>query len=78
MKQKIQEIEGFIREEIGDSKSCIIVGEARDELKKEQIAVALRFVDKEELIGSGQLEIGKGKNQVGILQRPGNTDGDLI
>ena len=35
-----------IREEIGDFKFCIIVDEARDESKKEQMALVLRFVDK--------------------------------
>ena len=39
-----------IREEIGDSKFCIIVDEARDESKKEQMALVLRFVDKVGLI----------------------------
>jgi hypothetical protein len=35
-----------IREEIGDSKFCIIAYEARDESKREQMAIVLRFVDK--------------------------------
>ena len=35
-----------IREEIGDSKFCIIVDEARDESKREQMAIVLRYVDK--------------------------------
>jgi len=39
-----------IREEIGDSKFCIVVDEARDESKKEQMALVLRFVDKGGLI----------------------------
>uniref|UniRef100_A0A2N9IDZ8 DUF4371 domain-containing protein n=1 Tax=Fagus sylvatica TaxID=28930 RepID=A0A2N9IDZ8_FAGSY len=36
-----------IREEIGDAKFCIIIDEARDESKKEQMAIILRFVDKD-------------------------------
>ncbi|XP_061347234.1 uncharacterized protein LOC133292798 [Gastrolobium bilobum] len=36
-----------IRKDIGDSKFCIIVDEARDESKREQIALVLRFVDKD-------------------------------
>eukprot|EP00268_Persea_americana_P003042 TRINITY_DN1090_c1_g1_i7.p1 TRINITY_DN1090_c1_g1~~TRINITY_DN1090_c1_g1_i7.p1 ORF type:complete len:145 (-),score=21.26 TRINITY_DN1090_c1_g1_i7:1001-1435(-) len=36
----------IIREEIGDAKFCIIVDEARDE-SKEQMAIVLRFVDKD-------------------------------
>jgi hypothetical protein len=39
-----------IREEIGDSKFCIVVDEAHDESKKEQMALVLRFVDKVGLI----------------------------
>jgi hypothetical protein len=35
-----------IRDEIGDVKFCIIVDEARDESIKEQMAIVLRFVDK--------------------------------
>jgi len=39
-------VRNAIREEIGDSKFCIIVDEARDESKKEQMAIVLRFVNK--------------------------------
>ena len=39
-------IRSAIREEIGKSKFCIIVDEARDKSKKEQMAIVLRFVDK--------------------------------
>ncbi|KAF2324619.1 hypothetical protein GH714_015679 [Hevea brasiliensis] len=39
-----------IREEIGDAKFCIIVDEARDEAKREQMAIILRFVNKEGFI----------------------------
>ncbi|KAG6655724.1 hypothetical protein CIPAW_05G235700 [Carya illinoinensis] len=34
-----------IHEDVGDSRFCIIVDEARDEFKKEQMAIILRFVD---------------------------------
>ncbi|XP_016730910.1 uncharacterized protein [Gossypium hirsutum] len=50
MSHKIQEIEGFTREEIGDSKFCILVDEAHDESKKEQIEIVLQFADKEGFI----------------------------
>ncbi|XP_058777057.1 uncharacterized protein LOC131651407 [Vicia villosa] len=43
-------VKKHIREEIGDSKFCIVVDEARDESKKEQMALVLRFVDKAGLI----------------------------
>jgi hypothetical protein len=36
-----------VREEIGSSKFCIMVDEARDESKKEQMAIVLRFVNEE-------------------------------
>ena len=35
-----------IHDEIGDAKFCIIVDKARDESMKEQMAIVLRFVDK--------------------------------
>ncbi|XP_025664374.1 uncharacterized protein [Arachis hypogaea] len=41
-----RKVRATIREEIGDSKFCIIIDEARDESKREQMAVVLRFVDK--------------------------------
>ncbi|XP_059442027.1 uncharacterized protein LOC132174380 [Corylus avellana] len=40
---KVKEI---IRNEIGDAKFCVIVDEAHDESLKEQMAIVLRFVDK--------------------------------
>jgi ribosomal protein L22 len=40
---KVKEI---IRNEIGDTKFCLIVDEARDESMKEQMSIVLRFVDK--------------------------------
>ena len=43
-------VKKHIREEIGDSKFCIIVDEARDESQKEKMALVLRFVDKDGLI----------------------------
>ncbi|XP_028098458.1 uncharacterized protein LOC114298153, partial [Camellia sinensis] len=43
-------VKNAIREEIGDAKYCIIVDEARDESKKEQMAIVLRFVDKDGFI----------------------------
>ena len=36
-----------IQEEIGDAKFCIMVGEARDESMKEQMAMVFRYVDAE-------------------------------
>jgi hypothetical protein len=39
-----------IREDIGDSKFYIIVDEARDESKREQMTIVLRFVDKDGFI----------------------------
>ncbi|TYH24740.1 hypothetical protein ES288_A03G115100v1 [Gossypium darwinii] len=40
-------VRNVIREDIGDRKFSIIVDEARDESKKEQMAIILRFVDKQ-------------------------------
>ncbi|ESR45194.1 hypothetical protein CICLE_v10003774mg [Citrus x clementina] len=39
-----------IREEIGDAKFCKIVDKSRDESKKEQMAIVLRFVDKDGIV----------------------------
>ncbi|QHN93534.1 Zinc finger MYM-type protein [Arachis hypogaea] len=38
-------VRNSIRKDIGDAKFCIIIDEARDESKKEQMAIVLRFVD---------------------------------
>ena len=35
-----------IYDEIGDAKFCLIIDEARDESKREQMALVVRFVDK--------------------------------
>ncbi|GMI80090.1 hypothetical protein like AT1G19260 [Hibiscus trionum] len=43
-------IQKHIREEIGEQKFCVIVDEARDESKREQMAIVLRYVDKEGFI----------------------------
>ncbi|XP_052165077.1 uncharacterized protein LOC127782046 [Oryza glaberrima] len=45
-----RKVQKSIREEIGTSKFCIMADEARDESKKEQMAIVLRFVNKEGLI----------------------------
>ena len=39
-----------ICKDIGDSKFCIIVDEAWDESKREQMTIVLRFVDKDSCI----------------------------
>ncbi|KAG7951501.1 hypothetical protein I3843_12G009700 [Carya illinoinensis] len=41
-------VRNVICEEIGDTKFCILVDEARDESKREQMAIILRFVDKDD------------------------------
>ncbi|XP_075661621.1 uncharacterized protein LOC142631367 [Castanea sativa] len=43
-------VQNAIREEIGDAKFCILVDEARDESERGQMAIILRFVDKEGFI----------------------------
>ena len=40
----------FIFQEIGDAKFCIMVDESRDESKREEMAIVLRFVDKDVFI----------------------------
>jgi len=41
-----QNVQHEIRAEIGDGKFCLIVDEARDESKREQMTLIVRFVDK--------------------------------
>ncbi|XP_030945928.1 uncharacterized protein LOC115970431 [Quercus lobata] len=121
-------VRNTIREEIGDAKFCILVDEVRDESKREQMAIILRFVDKEgfikerffhvvhfrdttaltlkneicavlshhnlhiknirgqgydgasnmreqveNMIASNEIKTGRGANQIGTLQRAGDT-----
>ncbi|GJM87929.1 hypothetical protein PR202_ga03935 [Eleusine coracana subsp. coracana] len=40
-------VQRAIRNEIGNAKFCIIVDESRDESRKEQMALVVRFVDKD-------------------------------
>jgi len=46
-----------IREEIGNSKFCIMVDESRDESKKEQMAIVVRFVNKGGIIKERFLDL---------------------
>ncbi|GJU31139.1 zinc finger MYM-type protein 1-like protein [Tanacetum coccineum] len=46
-----------IRKEVGDSYFCIMVDEARDESKEEQMAIVLRFIDKDGFIRERFLDI---------------------
>ncbi|XP_056685508.1 uncharacterized protein [Spinacia oleracea] len=39
-------VQKTIREEIGDSKFCVIVDESRDISKREQMAIVIRFIDR--------------------------------
>jgi hypothetical protein len=50
-------VQKLIREEIGTSKFCIMVDEARDESKKEQMAIGIRFINKEGLIKERFLDL---------------------
>ncbi|XP_024316455.1 zinc finger MYM-type protein 1-like isoform X2 [Brachypodium distachyon] len=53
-----------IIEEIGTSKFCIMVDEARDESKKDQMALVIRFVNKEGFIKERFLDVIHVKNTV--------------
>ncbi|GJY90918.1 zinc finger MYM-type protein 1-like protein [Tanacetum coccineum] len=46
-----------IRKEVGDSYFCIMVDEARDESKEKQMAIVLRFVDKDGFIRERFLDL---------------------
>ena len=45
-----KKVQDAIRKEVGDAKFCILVDEARDESKREQMDIILRFVDKDGFI----------------------------
>ncbi|XP_075666076.1 uncharacterized protein LOC142635909 [Castanea sativa] len=45
--ESLAKLKKAIREEIGDAKFCIMVGEAHDESMKEQMAVVFRYIDAE-------------------------------
>ena len=47
----------YIREEVGDSWFCVMVDESRDESKKEQMAIVLRFVDAKGVIRERFLDL---------------------
>ncbi|XP_059650470.1 uncharacterized protein LOC132296275 [Cornus florida] len=42
-----RKVRSTIREDIGDAKFCILVDEVRDDYKREQMALVLRFVDRD-------------------------------
>ncbi|KAG6645251.1 hypothetical protein CIPAW_08G109200 [Carya illinoinensis] len=44
----VNKVQNVIREEIGDVKFCILVDETRDESKREQMTIILKFVDKDD------------------------------
>jgi hypothetical protein len=52
-----RKVQQSIREEIGNNKFCIMVDEDRDESEKEQMAIILRFVNKEGYIKERFLDI---------------------
>ncbi|PNX84135.1 repressor of the inhibitor of the protein kinase-like protein [Trifolium pratense] len=52
-----RKVQKEIREEIGNSKFCLLVDEARDESKKEQMAVVITFVDKSGYVKERFLDI---------------------
>jgi len=39
-------VQSSIRHEIGDARFCLIIDEARDESRREQITLVIRFVDR--------------------------------
>ncbi|WVZ72184.1 hypothetical protein U9M48_020686 [Paspalum notatum var. saurae] len=50
-------VQKAIRNEIGDAKFCLIVDESRDESKKEQMALVVRFVDKDGFVRERFLDL---------------------
>jgi hypothetical protein len=50
-------VQSLIRYEIGDARFCLIVDEVRDEPRREQMALVIRFVDKSGFIRERFLDI---------------------
>jgi hypothetical protein len=50
-------VQKSIRNEIGDAKFCLVVDESRDESRKEQMTLVVRFVDKEGFIRERFLDL---------------------
>ncbi|XP_071714955.1 uncharacterized protein [Rutidosis leptorrhynchoides] len=50
-------VQKHIRNEVGDSYFCVMVDEARDEAKQEQMAIVIRFVDKDGIIRERFLDL---------------------
>ncbi|XP_059458260.1 uncharacterized protein LOC132187844 [Corylus avellana] len=63
-----------IREDIGNSKFYIIVDEARDEYKREQMAIVLRFVDKDGFIQERLFDIIHVKDTSALTLKNGISD----
>jgi len=43
-------VQSLIRREIGNEKICLIVDEAKNEFRREQMTLVIRFVDKKRFI----------------------------
>ena len=60
-------VQNPIHKEIGDSKFCILVDEARDESKKEQMTIILRFVDTEGFIKEYFFHVVYGRDTTALI-----------
>ncbi|XP_025662104.1 uncharacterized protein [Arachis hypogaea] len=52
-----RKVQNEVRNEIGNAKFCLIVDEARDESKREQMALVVRFVDKHEFVKERLIDV---------------------
>ncbi|XP_048501318.1 uncharacterized protein LOC125497702 [Beta vulgaris subsp. vulgaris] len=52
-----KKVQNEIRKEIGDSKFCIIIDESRDVSKREQMAIVIRFVNKDGIVQERFLDL---------------------
>ena len=60
-------MQNAIRKEIGNAKFCILVDEARDELKREQMTIILWFVDKEDFINEYFFHVVYGRDITALI-----------
>ncbi|KAL4599349.1 hypothetical protein ACB092_11G120400 [Castanea dentata] len=62
-------VRNAIREEIGDAKFCILVDEARDESKKKQMPIILRFVEKNGFIKERFFHVVHVRDTIALIQK---------
>lgn len=61
-----RKVQGEIQEEISNAKFCLIVDESQDEIRREQMALVIRFVDKNGFVKECFLDVAHVKDTTAI------------